>query len=68
MSEQLTLSEYRNIAGTLREFQPFYECCGNVMLDTIYVEPLAGRNTLEVNRTCIMECPTCNRQYVSNWD
>jgi hypothetical protein len=68
MAEELTLSQYRKLAVDLPYIQTFGECCDKALTDTVYVEPLEGRNTLEVDRTCILKCGKCGRQYVSKWD
>jgi hypothetical protein len=68
MPEELALSEYRKLAVDLPHLQPFGNCCSSALLNTVYVEPLEGRNTLEVDRTCILQCPKCEKMYVSRWD
>ena len=68
MEEKLSLSAYRSLAYTLRPIKPLGTCCGNTLLDTISVEPLAGRSKAQVNRTCIVQCPECKKKYVSKWD
>ena len=65
---KITLTEYRSLAYTLRPIKPLGTCCGNVMLETIHVEPLAGRPTAHLKQTCIIQCPECKRMYVSKWD
>ncbi len=64
----MTLSEYKDLADTLPPIQPLGVCCSQTVTDTVYIEPLEGRNTLEVDRTCVVECGECGRQYVSRWD
>ena len=68
MAKDLTFSEYRSLAYTLRPIKPLETCCGNVMLETIYVEPLAGRPKAHVELSCIVQCPECQKMYVSKWD
>jgi hypothetical protein len=68
MRTEITLSEYRKLSEGLPFKQPLEGCCEKGFLDTVYVEPLKGRNTLEVERTCIVKCPVCGRQYLSRWD
>ncbi len=68
MGKKLTLTEYRSLAYTLRPIKPLGTCCGNVLLDTIHVEPLAGRSKSVVKQTCIVQCPECNKRYVSKLD
>jgi hypothetical protein len=36
-------------------------------LEPVHVEPLDGRNEAQVNRTCIVQCPECNKMYTSTW-
>jgi hypothetical protein len=67
MEKKLTLTEYRNLAYTLRPIKPLGTCCGNVLLETIHVEPLAGRSKAALKRTCIVQCPECEKMYVSKW-
>ena len=68
MENNLSLSAYRSLAYTLRPIKPLGTCCGNTLLDTISVEPLAGRSKAQVKRTCIVQCPECKTKYVSKWD
>ena len=68
MGKKLTLTEYRSLAYTLRPIKPLGTCCGNVLLDTIHVEPLEGRSKSVVKQTCIVQCPECNKMYVSKLD
>ena len=65
MKKKLTLTKYRSLAYTLRPIKPLGTCCGNVLLETIYVEPLAGRSKAVVKQTCVVQCPECNKMYVS---
>ena len=68
ITKKLTLTEYRSLAYSLRPIKPLGTCCGNVLLDTIHVEPLAGRSKSVVKQTCIVQCPECNKMYVSKLD
>jgi hypothetical protein len=68
MEKELNLSEYRSLAYTLRPIKPLGTCCGNVLLETIHVEPLADRSSAHLKRTCIVQCPECKKNYVSDWD
>ena len=68
MEKELTLSEYRSLAYTLRPIQPLGTCCGNVLLETLHIEPLAGRPKAHLKQTCIVQCPECNKMYVSKWE
>jgi hypothetical protein len=65
MEKELTLSGYRSLAYTLRQIKPLGTCCGNVLLETIHVEPLAGRSKAVVKQTCVVQCPECKKMYVS---
>ena len=68
MPELQTISEYQDLATDLPFIQPFKGCCSSPLVVTIYVEPLAGRNPLEFERTCVVQCPECKKMYVSRWD
>ena len=68
MDKQRSLTEYRSLAYTLRRIKPLGTCCGNTLLETVDVEPLAGRLEVQVKRTCIVQCPECKKKYVSMWD
>ena len=59
MDKEFTLTEYRSLAYTLRPIKPLGTCCSNVLLETIHVEPLAGRSKAHVKQTCIVQCPEC---------
>ena len=67
MQKKLTLTEYRSLAYTLRPIKPLDTCCGNVLLETVHVEPFAGRSEPQVKQTCIVQCPECKKMYVSKW-
>ena len=67
MPKKLTLNEYRSLAYTLRPIKPLGNCCGNVLLETVHVEPLAGRSKAQVKQTSIVQCPECKKMYVSKW-
>jgi hypothetical protein len=68
MNEEISLSEYRSLAYSLRHIKPLGVCCGNVLLETVHVEPRDGRNEAQVKRTCIVQCPECNKMYTSKWN
>ena len=68
MVKKLTLTEYRSLAYTLRSIKPLGTCCSNSLLETLHVEPLAGRSKAQVKQTCIVQCPECNKMYVSKWE
>jgi hypothetical protein len=51
MTEQITLEQYRELTSSLQFVKPLAECCGKTLTETVHVEPLSGRNTLEVDRT-----------------
>ena len=64
---RVSLSEYTSMSRDLEYIRPLEKCCSS-SLEVFQVEPLEGRNTLEVNCTCIVKCPDCGRQYMSKWD
>ena len=68
MTEEISLKAYQSLAYTLRPIKPLGTCCGNTLLETVSIEPLAGRSEALVNRTCIVQCPECEKKYVSKWD
>jgi hypothetical protein len=68
MIKEFALQEYRNLASSLPKIEPLGDCCGNVLLETVHVEPLPDRNENQVKRTCIVQCPICNKMYMSTWD
>jgi len=59
--------EYQKKANGLNYAAPLEKCCDNYM-DVVEIEPLEGRNTLKVDRTCIVECSRCNGRYISDYD
>ncbi len=63
-----SLSEYENFVINLPFIKPFKGCCSSPLVETVYVEPLAGRNPFEVVRTCVVQCPECKKMYVCRWD
>lgn len=67
MTEEFSLEEYRSIRKGLAWIEPLQQCCGSQM-EMLEVEPLEGRNTLEVERSCIVRCPECGERYWSRWD
>ena len=68
MTEQMTLEQYRELTSSLKFIEPLAECCDKPLMEMVYVEPLAGRNTLDVDRTCVLKCTECGRKYTSRWD
>jgi hypothetical protein len=68
MKDELSLSEYRSLAYSLRRIKPLGVCCSNVLLEPVHVEPLEGRNEAQVKQTCIVKCPECNKMYMSKWN
>ena len=68
MTENITLAEYKKLCSGLPNIHPLSECCGAVLMKPTHVEPLEGRNTLEVDRTCILKCEDCGKMYLSRWD
>ncbi len=67
MAEIQDLSEYKVLVDNLPYIKPFKGCCSSPLVVTVYVEPLAERNPLEFERTCVVQCPECKKLYVSNW-
>ena len=65
MTKNLTLPEYRSLAYSLYKIKPLGVCCGNALLETVHVEPLAGRKKTQVQQTCIIQCPVCEKMYIS---
>ena len=63
----LDLAEYKSNLSDLPEIKPLQKCCTSFM-ETVQVEPLEGRNTLEVERSCIVKCSDCGKRYISKWD
>ena len=68
MPETMPLEEYKELTKDLPFVQPLGECCGKPLMETVHIEPLEGRNTLEVERTCILKCSGCGKEYLSKWD
>ena len=68
MTEEITLSEYLRLSSGLRRIEPLGMCCSNALLETAYVEPLAGKTVPQTARTCIVRCPECKKMYISKWD
>ncbi len=68
MPDLQTISEYQDLAMNLPFIKPFKGCCSSPLVETIHVEPLAGRNPLDFDRTCVVQCPECKKIYVSSWD
>ncbi len=63
-----TLKEYQDMTSGLKSIRVFGECCDKMPHVIVAVEPLAGRSTLNVSRSCIVECETCETRYVSQYD
>ena len=68
MPESIPLEKYKKLAKDLPFVQPLGECCGKPLMKTVQIEPLEGRNTLDVDRTCILKCEVCGKEYLSKWD
>jgi len=66
-STEISLSEYKLNISDLEDIEPLQKCCSSFP-DIIQVEPLENRNILEVNRSCIVQCPECHKCYVSKWE
>ena len=63
-----SLTEYQELIINLPYIMPYKGCCSSPLVETVYVEPLAGRNPFEVLRTCVVQCPECRKMYLSNWE
>lgn len=68
MKKHLSPNEYADLSSKLDYIQPLHPCCRNDPLEVLHVEPLNGRNTLEVDRTCIVKCDNCGKLYWSDYD
>jgi hypothetical protein len=68
MVPKLTLVDYKKLTEKLPYLEPFDECCGSALVETVHVEPLEGRKSSEVKRTCIVECRKCGKRYLTKWD
>ncbi len=68
MADIQSLSEYQELSMNLPLIKPFKGCCASPLVETVYIEPLAGRNPLEVDRTRIVQCPECRKMYLSKLD
>jgi len=66
-SAPLSLEEYKKLSAGLPFAAPFSKCCDQY-LRTLHIEPLEGRNTLEVDRTCILHCTVCKKMFAGPWD
>jgi len=66
----MELSEYRIIAASLKRVDPVFPECPDcsILLQLDVVEPLEGRSTLEVDRTCILRCTKCGKRYLTKYD
>ncbi len=68
MTGNISLSEYNELVENLDFIPPFDKCCEDGDLKVVMVEPLEGRNTLEVDRSCVVQCSKCGKRYLSRWD
>ena len=68
MSDIESLSEYKELVISLPFIKPFKGCCSLPLVETLLIEPLAGRNPVEGDRTCVVQCPECKKIYVSSWN
>ena len=68
MADITSLSEYESLIMDLPFIRPFKGCCSSPLVETVYVEPLAGRNPVEILRTRVVQCPECRTMYVSDWE
>ncbi len=68
MKKEILPKEYDKLSSKLDYIPPFHPCCKNTTLEVVYVEPLDGRDTLEVARSCIVKCDSCGTLYWSDYD
>ena len=63
----MDLASYNILAEECFGAGLFATCCGSY-LDVNHIEPLEGRSTLDVERSCILICKKCGRKYISRYD
>lgn len=63
----MNLKEYNELASKLSYAPPLAKCCDKWM-GVIHVEPLEGRSTLVVERSCIVKCEVCGGMFRSRYD
>jgi len=68
MHANITLADYRKLSKELPFLEPFEECCGSGLVDTLYIEPMIRRRASEKWRSCVVQCLKCRRRYVTRWD
>ncbi len=68
MTKNISLTEYNQLIEDLDFISPFDKCCEDGDMKVVIVEPLYGRNTLEVDRSCVVQCSKCEKRYLSRWD
>jgi hypothetical protein len=56
MDANITLVDYRKLSKELPFLEPFDECCGSSLVDTIYIEPMIRRRGSEKRRSCVVQC------------
>lgn len=61
------LLNYEDQSKGLSFIKPLEKCCGEY-LQVWEVEPLGGRNCMNVDRTCIVRCDKCGRKFISWYD
>jgi len=61
------LASYINLTKECVPAGMFAKCCGEY-LGPDYIEPLEGRSTFDVERTCILICKNCGKKYISRYD
>lgn len=67
MTTEINLSDFQSKCKGLPEIEPMQKCCSSFM-EKVQVEPLEGRDILEVDRSCVVQCPECGKHYLSRWD
>lgn len=63
----MDLKEYDKLVNKLNYAPPMTDCCGQWM-EVLHVEPLQGRSTLDVDRSCIVKCKECGGMFRSKYD
>ncbi len=67
-TKEISLTEYNDLIRNLSFLQPLDRCCKERETNVVMVEPMNGRNTLDVDRSCIAQCSEYGKRYVSKWD
>jgi hypothetical protein len=68
MDANITPSDYRKLSKELPFLEPFDECCGSGLVNTLYVEPMIKLRGSRKWRSCVVQCLRCGRRYVTRWE